>query len=607
MRTRGRGWACAAAVVLIGVWLGAGAASSVARTTGPQYGRSVSVTVVSGRVYRDIATGHVKVRLRGTTTLPNGSKLDLSHGTARIESRLPKSQKMAMGTFTGTTVTVTQPKSSTGVTKLSLTNEDFSSCHLAQISRYKPTKRYHFQAKYTTDFQVAGASGSAQPTGGAAGWGTTDTCSTTTITDASGKVVTHFEHAPPAPNLVPGETTAGYCNDAPTTPKRNQFCVTASSFVTPSPSLGFSVVLQSTAAQYHLCVSDPTGATTCRNFPLAAAGRFAAGDVSCPAGPGGTYTAQWKIGSQVVGPDVSVRSSGSAPSFDIAACQFIPISGYARTFGVEPLQGASTITLPGGSATPLSASQVVPDGATVDATNGAAALITELPDGDYSVATIAGGAASVTQNVAYGGVADVTMTPVSYEPCVVPERLLNLRSTTFNANPNFRVDGRFVQETPIAGDATWTLHDDCTGTETTVASGSVQVNDPYQGVTVNPTTTADSTCDSGTAPRACVEVASDSATSTARFLVTAITTDPEYNLCDANAAGSTCHMFPFSADGSFMHGEVDCSVAANGSVNTASWEYLGGNYGVLPTLVDPDFAGPDCAAVAPTGSGAGAP
>lgn len=64
-------------------------------------------------------------------------------------------------------------------------------------------------------------------------------------------------------------------------------------------------------ARYRVCVRPPTGATTCRSFPVKKTGAVYGGAVRWqknfpPRGPG-TYRVRWRLGTQALGPALTFR------------------------------------------------------------------------------------------------------------------------------------------------------------------------------------------------------------------------------------------------------------------------------------------------------------
>jgi hypothetical protein len=291
----------------------------------PKIARTVVVKATDGRVTVK-PRGHRRITLTGRpVAIPTRSLVDASRGKVKLTSANTKGGTQS-GVFSEGAFVVTQRRSD-GLTDLTLSGGDFSSCNAATKAGANTTaarkKRRRLFGRAHGRFRSRGRSSSATAKG--TDWLTEDRCTGTVTQNKSknpkSKVETathdrlHFE-------LDPGQTITYYCNVLAITP--STYCLIL--LAQPADGLiagGILTTVQTT--DYDLCVQAPDGTEGCeRNLPLTGPDEsgFRQAIFACPVRQVGRYVFAWSLDHQnLLYPSLALSLSKEGPNVD---CEFQP-------------------------------------------------------------------------------------------------------------------------------------------------------------------------------------------------------------------------------------------------------------------------------------------
>ena len=155
----------------------------------PIHGRAVAAVAVAGEVLVKLPGSPSFVALVAASRLPNGSLVDASSGVVQISSARGNGGPMQTAAFSGTTFSIRQPSSASGMTELRLQGGPPASC------RRSTRRAFAYAARSTARrlwgnghgrFRTRGRYGSATVRGTV--WATEDSCDGTLVRVRRGRV-----------------------------------------------------------------------------------------------------------------------------------------------------------------------------------------------------------------------------------------------------------------------------------------------------------------------------------------------------------------------------------------------------------------------------------
>lgn len=280
-----------------------------AATPKPKTGKSVVVKRVKGAVFVSKRGSSKRTRLGSTAvSLPLGSKIDATHGTARLTSTHNRSgSKLQTADFYDGAFTVGQNKASAPLTELTLAGGDFSGCAAAKRNgdvRAAASARRRLWGRGKGRFRTRGRNGTATVRG--TNWLTEDLCEGTMATTRSGEVEANATDVELSRLLEPGQSVLYSCNTGGFTNSIGQqlsslYCLVVLS--QPADNLfGFGIATIGTQADsYGLCLLRPDQQIGCDTFPFGPEeGGIKAGGVGCFPATQGTYYVGWYLGDELL-------------------------------------------------------------------------------------------------------------------------------------------------------------------------------------------------------------------------------------------------------------------------------------------------------------------
>ncbi len=326
-----RAWVCVVAVAL-GVALVGPAAAAAGSLPAPVLGKSVDVAPVNGQVFVALP-GARSSRLTRPRRIPVGSVLDLSRGWARVTSAAGRGSGTHSGEFNGAAARVLQNPSQGGVTELRLTGESFADCGKASAAKLRKPKRIRGvvsarRGRATAALADTGGVGVFRTSGrfahgeniGPAAWDTVDECGDTQVVATRATVKAETRDGTLPQTLDPGKSVAARCSTAGA-PVSARYCIELFSEDTISVVHGREVrdVEYTTAVatgspddSYTLCVTAPTGHTTCTPYalgnPFPEGFRVGAVALCTPDQGAGDYLIGWRLRGVRLGAPITYRA-----------------------------------------------------------------------------------------------------------------------------------------------------------------------------------------------------------------------------------------------------------------------------------------------------------
>jgi hypothetical protein len=316
-----------------------------ARPLKPRLGRTVIVEAVSGKVRIRANGARSFVRLRGRRLVGLGATIDASHGTVRVVTARGVTGGRQSGLFDGGAFVVTQDHS--GLVNLLLaggrrasracgaaTGRESSagaagtrSPGAAAAVSAKVLRLLHGRAHGR--FRTRGRYAAATVRG--TQWTTMDRCDGTGIADHAGHVQSQARGAPLQFDLASGQSIGYRCSQAGAPPVSTGYCLAVLAQDTTVVVGGHrsrvvlyaaGLITMSPDDQTDLCVTDPTGKTTCTPYPLAPVDQFAFREaiVGCvPNAGAGDYEIGWRVRGVALGAPLSYHAP--APAASLSPCR----------------------------------------------------------------------------------------------------------------------------------------------------------------------------------------------------------------------------------------------------------------------------------------------
>lgn len=324
--------------------LAAGSYAS-ARTLKPRLGRTVIVTAVSGQVRIKLKRARTFAPLIGQRLIPLGATVDASRGTVKLVTARDASGRRQSGVFDGGAFVVTQDRS--GLVDLLLANGRGAAHACGAVpgreTRASGTAGRRPKAGAAASSTVlrllhASAHGRFRTRGQYAAatvrgtqWTTMDRCDGTLIADHAGSVMSQTRNAPLQFALAPGNSIEYRCDHGGVPPVSTGYClavlaedttVIVGGHTTREILFAVGLITMSPDDQSDLCVTDPTGKTTCTPYPLAPIDRFGFREaiVGCvPSGGAGDYEIGWRIRGVPLGAPLIYHAP--APPASLSPCR----------------------------------------------------------------------------------------------------------------------------------------------------------------------------------------------------------------------------------------------------------------------------------------------
>jgi hypothetical protein len=334
-------WSVAVVIVLIAAPLTAGSSAS-ARTLKPRLGRTTIVAAVSGNVR--IRPRHARsfVRLHGQRLIGFGATVDASHGTVKLVTARGPSGGRQSGVFDGGAFVVTQERSGLVDLLLAGGRRAARACGPAISSiraggggdpeaaaAVSPTVLRLLHARAHGRFRTRGRYAAATVRG--TQWTTMDRCDGTQVADHAGRVMSQTRNAPLQFELDPGQSIGYRCSPAGAPPVSTGYClavlaqdttVVVGGHKTRVVLYAAGLITMSPDDQTDLCVTGPTGNTTCTPYPLAPVDQFGFREaiVGCvPSEGAGDYEIGWRVRGVALGAPLTYHAP--APAASLGPCR----------------------------------------------------------------------------------------------------------------------------------------------------------------------------------------------------------------------------------------------------------------------------------------------
>jgi hypothetical protein len=334
----------AIALALVAQALFAGS-SAAARTPQPRLGRTVIVAAVSGKVRIRPRQARSFVLLKGRRVIGVGATVDASHGTVKLVTARNASGGLQSGLFDGGAFVVTQERS--GLVDLLLTGGRRSNraCRAAAgragrartaggrgpqaTAAVSPTVLRLLHSRAHGRFRTRGKYAAATVRG--TQWTTMDRCDGTGIADHTGRVMSQTRNAPLQFELAPGQSIGYRCSRAGAPPVSTGYCLAVLAQDTTVVVAGHKtrvvlyaagLITMSPDDETDLCVTGPTGKTTCTPYPLSPADRFGFREaiVGCVPNEGaGDYEIGWRVRGIALGAPLIYHAP--APAASLSPCR----------------------------------------------------------------------------------------------------------------------------------------------------------------------------------------------------------------------------------------------------------------------------------------------
>ncbi|MGZ4215907.1 MAG: hypothetical protein ACXVHB_17025 [Solirubrobacteraceae bacterium] len=338
-------WSVAVVIALIAAPLTTGSPAS-ARTLRPRLGRTVIIAPVSGKVR--IGPRHARsfVALKGRRLIDVGATVDASHGTVRLVTARNATGAGQSGVFDGGAFVVTQDRS--GLVDLLLAGgrradrvcraaggRDHQSARTAggrdqgAAAAVSPTVLRLLHSRAHGRFRTRGKYAAATVRG--TQWTTMDRCDGTGIADHAGRVMSQTRNAPLQFELAPGQSIGYRCSRAGAPPVSTGYClavlaqdttVVVGGHKTRVVLYAAGLITMSPDDQTDLCVTGPTGNTTCTPYPLAPVDQFGFREaiVGCVPNEGaGDYEIGWRVRGVALGAPLTYHAP--APAASLSPCR----------------------------------------------------------------------------------------------------------------------------------------------------------------------------------------------------------------------------------------------------------------------------------------------
>jgi hypothetical protein len=332
-----------AVAVLLIVQLTAGSSAS-ARTLTPKLGRTAIVAVVSGHVRIRPKRARLFAPLTGRRLIALGATVDASHGTVKLVTARDRSGARQSGVFDGGAFVITQDHS--GLVDLLLAGgrrvaracgatvgRDSSTGARARLpiagaavsSTVLRLLHAHAQGRFRTRGRYAAATVRGTQ------WTTMDRCDGTRIADHTGTVMSQTRDAPLQFELAPGNSIDYRCAHGGAPPVSTGYClavlaedttVVISGHRTRVVLYAVGLITMSPDDQADLCVTDPSGETTCTPYPLAPVDQFGFREaiVGCvPTAGAGDYEIGWRVRGVPLGAPLIYHAP--APAASLSPCR----------------------------------------------------------------------------------------------------------------------------------------------------------------------------------------------------------------------------------------------------------------------------------------------
>lgn len=155
----------------------------------PIFGHAVAVAAVSGQIRVKLPGAPTFVALADVSRLPNGSLIDTSAGVVQLSSLRKAGGRIQTAAFSGTTFSVRQPRSASGVTELKLVGGRISGCPRSGTRAFASAARSSGRRLWGNGhgrFRTRGRYGAASVRGTV--WLTEDRCDGTLVRVHRGRV-----------------------------------------------------------------------------------------------------------------------------------------------------------------------------------------------------------------------------------------------------------------------------------------------------------------------------------------------------------------------------------------------------------------------------------
>ncbi|HET7051839.1 MAG TPA: hypothetical protein VFI54_26450 [Solirubrobacteraceae bacterium] len=334
-------WSVAVVIALIAAPLTAGSSAS-ARTLKPRLGRTAIVAAVSGNVR--IRPRHARsfVRLNGRRLIGFGATVDANHGTVRLVTARDASGGRQSGMFNGGAFVVTQERSGLVDLLLAGGRQAGRTCRTATsgvrtggggdlkaAAAVSPTVLRLLHARAHGRFRTRGKYAAATVRG--TQWTTMDRCDGTQVADQAGRVMSQTRDAPLQFELAPGQSVGYRCSRGGAPPVSTGYClavlaqdttVVVGGHKTRVVLYAAALITMSPDDQTDLCVTGPTGNTTCTPYPLAPVEQFGFREaiVGCVPNEGaGDYEIGWRVRGVALGAPLTYHAP--VPAASLSPCR----------------------------------------------------------------------------------------------------------------------------------------------------------------------------------------------------------------------------------------------------------------------------------------------
>jgi hypothetical protein len=315
---------------LLAAQLLAAGSSASARTLEPKLGRTVIASAVSGQVRVRPKGARAFVPLSGRRLLALGSTVDASRGKVRLVAAGGASGGRQSGLFAGGAFVVTQERS--GLVDLTLAGGRGTAqacggpkAHAAATRKVLRLLHASAHGRFRTRGQYAAATVIGTK------WTTMDRCDGTLIDDHTGSVSSQTRDAPLHFQLAPGNSIEYRCAKGSLPPVSTGYCLAVlaedttlviNGRMTRVVLYGVGLITMSPDDQSDLCVTGPSGRTTCTPYPLAPVDRFGFREaiVGCvPSEGAGDYEIGWRIRGVALGAPLIYHAP--APAASLSPCE----------------------------------------------------------------------------------------------------------------------------------------------------------------------------------------------------------------------------------------------------------------------------------------------
>jgi hypothetical protein len=327
--------AVAVGALLTGQLPAPASASASNRGPEPKLGRTVIVTAVSGQVRVKPQRARAFSLLKGRRLIALGSIVDATRGRVKLVTARDASGARQSGLFDGGAFVIKQDRS--GLVDLLLAGGRRGPQACGASAARDPeagvavssTVLRLLHASAHGRFRTSGHYAAATVRG--TQWTTMDRCDGTLIADHTGSVMSQTRNAPLQFQLAPGNTIEYRCAQGGAPPVSTGYClavlavdttVVIGGHKTREVLYAAGLITMSPDDQTDLCLTNPTGKTTCTPYPLSPPDQFGFREaiVGCvPNAGAGDYEIGWRVRGVALGAPLTYHAP--APAASLTPCR----------------------------------------------------------------------------------------------------------------------------------------------------------------------------------------------------------------------------------------------------------------------------------------------